>query len=162
MGQYLTVAELKLRALVPPEYVDALEIASAGFIDAQLQLESAYIDSRLRKRYDAPFSSPYPVAVQRWLVARVQVTVYLRRGVDATDAQYIEIQKRYDKAESELEEAANAKDGLFDLPLRANTTTTGISKGSPRAYSESSPFVWKDQQACNGKREDAQGRGTRR
>ena len=47
----------------PGGLVDALEAVDAG-LDRLIQLEewSAWIDSRLRKRYAVPFSEPYPAA----------------------------------------------------------------------------------------------------
>lgn len=138
---YLTLAAFKLLSVIPPEYLDDIETDQAGWTDAQLGRWSDWIDSRLAKRYAAPFGTPYPGAVTGWLNDLVTFEAYLKRGIDPTDKQTSEIVRRRDTAMAEIKEAADAKDGLFDLPLRADTTASGISKGSPLGYSEASPYV---------------------
>jgi hypothetical protein len=64
------------------------------------------------------------------------------------------VQKAKDDALAWLKEAADAKDGLIDLPLRADTTASGISRGGPLAYTETSPYAWTDVQAETGRSED--------
>ena len=49
-------------------------------------------------------------------------------------------------AKSEVTEAADSEEGKFDLPLRQDTTATGVSKGGPLGYSEVSPYTWTDRQ----------------
>lgn len=159
---YLTFDEFKSLSVMPGEDLDALEQVSPGWIDTQLEYWSAQIDSRLRKRYAAPFSSPYPIAVKGWLSRLVTVRAYLRRGVDPSDLQFAEIKADADAAVAEIKEAADANTGLFDLPLREDTTSTGVSKGAPMSYSEQSPFVWMDQQADIGRGEDGNRGGTYR
>jgi len=61
--------------------------------------------------------------------------------------------EQHDIAVAELKEAADSKDGLFDLPLRADTTATGVSKGGPRGYSEASPYTNLDRQRARRRNE---------
>jgi len=157
---YLTFLEFRSLTLMPSGDVDALETASPGWIESQLEYWTAQIDSRLRKRYAAPFSSPYPLAVQGWLARIVTVRCYLKRGIDPSDLQFAEIKADADTAVAEIKEAADSNVGLFDLPLRADTTTTGVTKGAPRSYSESSPYVWTDVQSDSANYEDTNRRGT--
>lgn len=124
-----------------------------------MQYWSAWIDSRLVKRYAAPFDSPYPVAVKGWLNRIVTLRCYLRRGVDSGDRQVAEIKLDAENAQAEIKEAADAKDGLYELPLRADTTATGAKRGTPRVYSEASPYVGFDVQQARGRNEDANGSG---
>jgi hypothetical protein len=157
---YLTRAAFKLLTVMPAVDVDALETEASGWVDAQLALVSARIDSRLRKRYTVPFTSPYPAAVTDWLARLVTLQCYLRRGVDSTDAQFVQIKADADAATAELKEAADAKEGLFELPLRADTDADGVTRGGPLAYSEQSPYVWTNSQGTTGREEDASGSGT--
>lgn len=157
MASYLTLAEFKTRTLMPASSVDAIELVSAGWILIQLDEASAWIDSRLRKRYAAPFESPYPVAVLSWLTRIVTVRCFLKHGVPPTDEQFQAIQKDADDARAEVLEAANGDDGLFDLPLRSDTTSTGVSKGGPLGYSERSPYVSGDIKRRVGRQEDSNG-----
>lgn len=152
---YLTLAAFKLLSVIPPEYLDEIETDQAGWTDAQLQRWSDWIDSRLAKRYAAPFGSPYPGAVTGWLNDLVTYEAYLKRGIDPTDKQTSEIIGRKKDAMIEIKEAADAKDGLFDLPLRSNTSESGISKGAPLGYSEASPYHGFDLQRDAGQEDDA-------
>jgi len=146
MAAYLTVAELKGATLAPASYVDAIEAEEPGWTLGRLTTWSAWIDARLRKRYAAPFATPYPVTVTGWLAAIVTWEIYLKRGVNALDQQATDIRELATAAKAEVLEAANAVGGLFDLPLRANTTATGIALGEPLGYSEASPYTWTSEQ----------------
>jgi hypothetical protein len=159
---YLTVAEFRELTVLPGEFVDEIESDQIGWLDAQLKRWSAWIDSRLAKRYDAPFSSPYPDAVTGWLTSLVSKRLLLRRGIDATDAQFIVIDEDEQEARDEIKEAADSDTGLFDLPLRGDTDATGVSRGGPFAYSEQSPYAFADTQAEVGRGEDSVGSGTLR
>ena len=160
MASYLTKDEFKTRTLMAGDMVDFIEGVDPGWTLIQLEEASAWIDSRLRKRYDAPFSSPYPVAVLSWLTRIVTVRCYLKRGVDATDEQFLSIQEDAKEARAEVMEAADSNAGLFDLPLRSNTTSTGIDRNGPFGYSEQSPYVWATTQRRAGRTEDNNGGGT--
>ena len=157
---YLDLAGFRGLTVAPSNVVDDIEAASAGWIDVQLAYWSKWIDARLLKRYQAPFASPYPVAVQGWLSRIVTLRCYLRRGVDPTDPQFAEIKGDAEKAEAEIKEAADAKEGLFELPLRADVDANGVTRGGPMAYSETSPYVWTDRQRSVATDEDRNKRGT--
>jgi len=160
MPAYLTVAEFKTRTVMPGAYVDELESAAPGFLAAMLADQSSWIDDRLRKRYAVPFAAPYPTTVQRWLVRLGTVEAYLRRGWGAQDEQAQMIQAQAGDARDEVREAANSETGLFDLPLRADTTDSGIARSGPLVYSEQSPYVYNDRQVDVGRQEDQNRGGT--
>jgi uncharacterized protein DUF1320 len=144
---YLDRPAFKLLTIAPASYVDEIHVREPGWIDAQLIAASAWINSRLSKRYDAPFASPYPEAVTLWLSKLVTYALYLKRGVDQTDEQFDDIKQQALDAQVEIKEAADNKDGLFDLPLRADTVESGITRGGPLGYSEVSPYTWSRLQA---------------
>jgi hypothetical protein len=154
MAAYLTLAEFQALSVIPSEFVSAIETLSPGWTLAQLTLESARIDARLSKRYGVPFQLPAPICVQGWLAKIVTLSAYLRRGFDPTDRQGASYIADRDGALAEIKEAADAVDGLFDLPLRADLTTSGVTRGSPKAYSEQSPYVFTDGQSRVGRQED--------
>lgn len=133
---------LKDLILAPPEYIDFIEASWPGWTNAMLLRWSAWIDSRLAKRYATPFVSPYPVAVTGWLAQVMDREIYLKRGVDPTDAQFSRIDELATLALTELKEASDAQYGLFDLPLRGDNDSSGITKGEPLSYSEASPYTW--------------------
>ena len=159
---YLTVDEYKAIALIPASWVDELESmpGNAGFTAMQLEVGSDYLDSRLRKRYAAPFQAPVPGIIKQWLARLVTPDVLIKRGVNATDQQFEKIVEKAAAADAQILEAANAETGLFDLPLRDDTVASGITSGATRAYSEQSPYVWMDQQRAIARHEDKYRRGS--
>jgi phage gp36-like protein len=147
MTAYLDRSAFKARSIMPATDVDDLESIAAGWVDMQLEQVSRWIDSRLRKRYDAPFDvATCPEIVKSWLTRLVTLRAYLRRGVDATDAQFEMIKADAEAAAVEIKEAADSADGLFDLPLKDSSKATGVSQGGPFVYSEASPYDFIDVQ----------------
>jgi hypothetical protein len=138
MVPYLTFATFKDRTIIPAPDVDHVEATSPGFIDKRLVVEQSRIDARLRKRYAVPFAEPVPEIVLGWLTDIVTEVAYRKRGVDPNDAQASEYAADAQRAREELLEAANAVDGLFELPLRQDLPgPSGVSESEgPFGYSE--------------------------
>jgi hypothetical protein len=160
MTAYLALATLPDYSTMPDEMIDDLEASRPGWLDVQCEYWSAMINARLGKRYGTPFASPYPIAVRGWLGRIVTYRAYLKRGVDPTDPQMIDVKEDFTSAWTEIKEASEAENGLFDLPLRSDTDASGISKGGTRAYSERGPYVGNDVQAGIARDEDRNGGGT--
>jgi len=158
MSAYLTVDEFKLLTTAG-DYVADVEAAQTGWLGAQLSAHSARINAQLRKRYATPFAAPIPEQVQLWLAQIVTEALYLRRGVDAQDEQFVSITEIAARAREEIKEAANAQDGLWDLPLN-ETSASLVTRGGPIGYSEASPYVWSSVQAERASSEDENGSGT--
>jgi len=141
---YLDVAAFRAATLAPASYVDHVELVEPGWLLGRLTYWSAWINSRLAKRYAVPFAVPpaTPETVVGWLERLVTWELYLKRGIDATDEQVARIEARHDVAKAEVAEAAESRDGLFELPLRRDSNATGVSRGGPLGYSEVSPYTW--------------------
>lgn len=159
-ASYCTVTLFKKHSEMPSVFVDQLETAEPGFLDVQLERASRDVDARLAKRYAVPFASPVPDVVVGWVARIVAPRAWRKRGVDAQDVDFEQVQRDAEAAWAEVKEAADSAEGLFDLPLRADTTASGISKGGPFGYSEQSPYVWTDQQVDVAREEDSNRRGT--
>lgn len=145
---------------MPPVHVQEIEDQQAGWTDQQLASWSHWIGARLFKRYTVPFADPVPETVLIWLVRIVTWRAYIRRGVDPTDPEMAMIAEDAKSAMDEVKEAADAENGLFDLPLRnANTSGSAVTRGGPRSYSEHSPYVAGDIQREIGRQEDGGRRG---
>lgn len=142
MASYLDVAGFKGLTIAPAVYVDQVDAIEAGWTLKQLTHWSSWLDARLKKRYAAPFNPASPPAtVQGWLARIVTEELYLKRGIDATDEQWTRVQERAKEAKDEVKEAAESKDGLFELPLREDDpTVTGVTRGSPLVYTEAGPY----------------------
>ena len=130
MATYLDVDGFKLLTIMPSADVDELEVAEPGWLLRRLTVVSAEIDRQLALRYAVPFTAPAPTIIELWLVDLVTPFAYLKRGTNPSDEAYLALQARADKVSEEIAQAANAETGLFQLPLRADTTATGITKGS--------------------------------
>lgn len=162
---YLDLAGLKKLTVIPSVFVDDVESVEAGWIDSQLKYWSKWIDGRLAKRYEVPFAAfddtkPTPEIIQVWLSRIVTLRVMLKRGVDQNDEQIQILIEDDQNARAEIEEAANGKDALFDLPLNAENKSSAITRGGTFGYSESSPYVSSDLQRRRGRYEDGSGRGS--
>lgn len=157
---YLDLATYKGLSLLRSAEIDRVDAEEPAFFAATFTAESAFIDSRLAKRYAAPFITPYPIAVQRWLARIVDGVAVFKAGFKPEDPTALKIDEREKDARAELKEAADSKDGLFDLPLRADTNDSGIAAPRPLGYSEHSPYVAFDVQADLARCEDANGVGT--
>lgn len=157
---YLTTNEYALLSVIPSGYLTELDTKYPGWIAAQLGAVSARLDVQLRKRYDVPFSSPYPVVVTQWVAAIVDVLCWLKRGIRTTDEQFQEYKARGDAAIKEIAEAADAEKGLFDLPVSGGNTSAVVTRSWPRTYTETSPYAWMDGQAETGRSEDSNGGGS--
>jgi hypothetical protein len=139
---------------MPASDIDELEVLYPNVVAGLAGSVSRMFDSRLSKRYAAPFASPYPEAL-RWNVAQVVVAaLWQKRGYNPGSAQDQIIQTNKADALAWLKEAADSKDGLVELPLRENTTAEGISRGGPLGYTETSPYVWTDRQVEAGRTDD--------
>lgn len=157
---YLDLDEYKLYSVLPAVDIDDVETIQEGWIDRKLRSISRAVDSRLRKRYSVPFESPYPDAVCDWVARIMDPMLLKKRGVDATDEQFVSIDEDAKAAREEIKEAANAEEGLFDLPAADAADASAISKGAPYGYSEASPYVGMDVQEYYGRDEDVDGWGT--
>lgn len=144
---YLDVAGFKTRSIMPSGDVDAVESDTSGYTLSQLTGWSSRMNSVLRKRYAVPFASPYPEVVLDWLQRLVTPRVYLKRGVNPSDAQFGEVLQDAKDAWAEIKEAADSDTGLYDLPLKEMTESSAITQGGPFSYSEPGPYDWTDVQA---------------
>lgn len=152
---YLTLQEFKDLTIAPAGRVEAIEEKTRGWVLNQLEHFSAAIDDRLRKRYATPFASPAPRIVRMWLVQLVTPRIYLKGGIDSTDAQFDDVRKDAELADRQIEAAANAKDGLFELPLRSDLPGAGMTRGGPKLVTVNSPYAARDELANWAREDDA-------
>jgi hypothetical protein len=137
---YLTTTSYLNFTGLPSEYHAEVEARYPGWITEQIGIWGEVIDSRLRKRYPVPFAVPIPVSVQMWLARLLDARLLLKRGVDATDAQYADFAKSAADVMSELKEAADSNTGLYDLPLTA-LGDSAIKREQPMSFSNAGPYA---------------------
>lgn len=159
MSGYLDLSEFRNRTIMPKEQIDRLEEMQPGWLDSQFESSSRWADMFLGKRYRVPFAAPYPEAVKSWVARMVTRRAYGAHGFPATDQQLELVTSDADKAEEEIRQAADGQLGLIDL-APSDQSASPVLYGGTRVYSESSPYVGKDVQRANARREDLNRRGT--
>lgn len=154
---YLTLAQFRARTMLPAVEVDYVETDSSGFTATRINVAISYIHGRLRKRYGSslPFASPYPEIILDWITRIVSYEVLRKRGINPQDPSAEMFRADAERALTELKEAADSKDGLFDLPS-PEEGDSNVSTGGPLGSSETSPYVWSTYQRRQGQAEDAQ------
>jgi hypothetical protein len=133
---YLSPDDAIKRSLLPRVVFDDIESVEPGWLQTALQDLSGSIDARLAKRYAVPFNLTDPPAIIRtWLVAMVDHMAWLKRGVSPVNEHFPAIEQRATKAEEQLKEAADSRDGLFDLPLQDGAASAVVAR-APIGYAE--------------------------
>jgi hypothetical protein len=163
-GSLIDLDEFAALTLAPAAYVygdfidptgaftDPVKVARRNahqtFIRSRLVTETSKLYTRLGKRYTVPFTAPYPEVVRGWIADLVTPMVYRRKGIDSSDEQITSADALAEKADGEIKEAADSQEGLFDLPLRQDSTESGLSPvvGGPLSYSEPDAYTWTDVQ----------------
>lgn len=157
----VTITKSGAGVVIPALVVDVRP--TANFVTQALAFNQAHIEARLRKRYRIPFASPAPEAARRWLTFLTTKDCYEKRGYHpGSEQDKAGVIDSATKTELEVTEAANAVDGLFELPLRddADPQTSAVIAPQPLGYSEQSPYVGFDIQLDAANLEDSQRMGT--
>jgi hypothetical protein len=158
---YLTIPEFKLRTVLAVAAIDRVEARHPGWLAAQFESSSRWIDMRLAKRTRVPLRGPpFPEIVQSWVARMVTCSASLSHGIQASDQQLALVIADKDKAEAEVIEAANGQISLIDIPEDDELGGSSISQGGPRFYSETSPYVSLDIQRERGRADDYRRRGS--
>lgn len=129
---------------MPPEDIDALEQIYPGITLKTVTKVSGMYDARLRKRYEAPFASPYPDPLVFNVSRETAWRLWLKRGFNPSGAIDQLLEKEHLEAEAWVKEAADSETGLVELPVRQATPAeaSAINAGGPLGYSETSPYAW--------------------
>jgi len=144
MPSYLTLATYRARTTIDGSLVD-LCVAKGKDVDWWLEAASAEINMRLVKRYAVDFDNPGPVpdAIVKWLIRLVNIDVWECAGglPEGREDGWADAARK--QVYDELEKAADAEKGLFELPLR-NTDPLGqsaINKGGPFVHEDATAYA---------------------
>lgn len=154
MGGYLkSVEQLWKRTAFNQRYCSELELKSPGLILTLDEDASRYIDTRLRKRTSTakPYRVPIPDdlvprIVVRWVAHLITPECFLALGTRPTDEEQAEIIKLADRAEEQIKEAADAVNGLFDIPLLDAGGDSLFDQPATLCITEQSPYSWRHKQ----------------
>jgi hypothetical protein len=144
---YLTFATWKARSRWSSADCDDIYAREQDKVDNALADVTEWINARLRKRYDEA-QLPTNRTILGWCRDIVDLEVFIIRGGNPSSAQDSLWVSKHDTAKAEIKEAADAKEGLFDLPLKQDSTSTGIAKGAPLGQAQAGPYTWLDEQAA--------------
>jgi hypothetical protein len=147
VSQYLTVVKYALLSIMPEIGIDELEVQYPGWLAANLVLLSGNMDAQLAKRYATPFQAPYNTQLEFWLVRLMDPRAMIKRGVEPSDRQVQTLIEDAAKVAVELQEAADAEKGKYDLPLRADMPNASGLKPAVLSHSDVTPYDWMRTQA---------------
>jgi hypothetical protein len=99
-------------------------------------------------------ATPVPEIVLDWLTVQVTADLYAKRGANPEDPQMQWLREDLTRVYEEIKEAADSKDGLFDLPT-SEDLDSAVTTGGPLGCSDGSPYAWQDRQARRGGAQDA-------
>jgi phage gp36-like protein len=150
MAGYFDVSYLGMMGSIPASVLAEFEAANPGRVAAMIVAISRLMDSYLFKRYATPFVAPVPEAVKfhgtQILSHQLRVIIGFDPG-SAQDEQIVDARKA---AFAWLEQAANSRDGLVELPLRepdpGKADAAGVSRHKARAFSYRSAIDWHREQ----------------
>ena len=142
---YVSAQRFRTLTVIPLTRLDVLEREHAGWLEANLEQRSRQIEDRLRHKYAIPFPSRH-ATVEGWIVALVQLDALVRIGVEPSDLLFATVEKKAELTEAQLNDASDPESARWNLPLRDSRDASGIVKGGPKSYSESSPYTWTDVQ----------------
>lgn len=144
MSCYVTIDDIKDLGTLAAEDIDEIERLYPGVTLRIATKVSAHFDSRLAKRYAAPFQTPYPDVIIDNVARVVAYRLALKRGFNPSSEQDQLIEKEKDEALAWVKEAADSKDGLIELPARQATPpdVAAVNAGGPLGYSEPDPYSW--------------------
>lgn len=145
MAAYFDSEYLSMMGSVPSSVLAEFESSNPGRLDAMGIAISRLMDSYLFKRYATPFASP-PEVLKFHGVQIMSHQLRVIIGFDPGSAQDEQIVKARDAAFAWLEQAANARDGLVELPLRepeaGKGDASGVSRRKARAFSYATAMDW--------------------
>lgn len=145
MTAYFDVDYLSTMGSVPAATLADFEEANPGRLAKMIEAISRLMDSYLFKRYATPFANPPEVLKYHGaqiLSYQLRITI----GFDPGSQQDEQIINARNAAFAWLESAANARDGLVELPLRepapGERDTSGVSRRKARAFSYGAAIDW--------------------
>lgn len=156
---YNTFAELKDASEFEPDQWDELTARRPATVAAWLGLTQSVIDDPLRLRYAVPFGvtppslTPDPALVPKtakgWQVALMDAKfLRARRTPGAESAEDADIGATEQRVLDAIAAAADQdRPAHPELPLRSDTSASGVSKGGPMMRSYNTPWGWIDDQA---------------
>ena len=146
MAGYFDVGYLGMMGSVPAAVLAEFETANPGRLEAMAEAISRVMDSYLMKRYATPFAEPVPEVVKFHGTQIMSHQLRVVIGFDPGSVQDEQIVKARDAAFAWLEQAANARDGLVELPLRepapGKGDVSGVSRRRARAFSYPTAMGW--------------------
>ena len=146
MAGYFDVDYLRTMGSVPDSVLTDFDEANPGRLLAIIESISRLMDSYLFKRYATPFQDPVPEIVKFHGAQIMSHQLRLIIGFDPGSRQDEEIVNARNAAFTWLEQAANARDGLVELPLRepeaGKQDVSGVGRKKVRAFSYLSAIDW--------------------
>jgi hypothetical protein len=146
---YLTVDRFIDLTDLSEQSVRELADINPNYLPANIDQSLRSIEDRLRHKYAIPFP-PNHATIEGWIVCIVQSRAINRIGTLPNDQTPERIFKLAEQTDADIKEASNPQSANWNLPLITATDASGIVKGAPFGYAESSPYTWTDVQYNGG------------
>lgn len=146
MAGYFDVDYLSTMGSVPGTVLAEFETTYPGRLDKMIEAISRLMDSHLFKRYATPFQTPVPEVVKFHGAQILSHQLRVIIGFDPGSRQDEQIVDARNAAFTWLEQAANARDGLVELPRRepepGQKDVSGVARRKARAFSYGKAIDW--------------------
>jgi hypothetical protein len=97
--------------------------------------------------------TPVPEVILSWLTRVVACDVWMKVGANPQDPGIVMYQEEKLRCLKRLEDAANGKDGLLDIPQNEDSDSA-VTTGGVMSSSQASPYVWTDIEERAARNED--------
>lgn len=146
MAGYFDVNYFRMMGSVPGAVLNQFEDENPGRLLAMIEAISRLMDSHLFKRYATPFAEPVPEVVKFHGTQILSHQLRIIIGFDPGSRQDEQIVDARNAAFAWLEQAANSRDGLVELPVRepdpGKPDVSGVARRKARGFSYASAKGW--------------------
>lgn len=146
MSGYFDVDYFRMMGSVPAAVLDAFEAENPGRLAKMIVAISRLMDSHIMKRHATPIAEPVPEVVKFHGAQILSHQLRVIIGFDPGSKQDEQIVDARNAAFAWLEQIANARDGLAELPLRepdaGKPDASGVSRRKATAFSYGSAMGW--------------------
>lgn len=146
MAGYFDYDYLSTMGSVPGPILAEFDESNPGRLVKMIEAISRLMDSYLFKRYATPFVDPVPEVVKFHGTQILSHQLRVAIGFDPGSQQDEQIIAARTAAFAWLEQAANARDGLVELPKRepdpGKLDASGVTRRKARGFSHTSAMGW--------------------
>lgn len=158
---YATLQQIRRLGVMRPSDIDRIEAQEPGITMERAATVESLLNSKLQKRYRAPFDTVAPpLSLTKYVAVTTTYELLMDvRGLNPSSDQKDAAEKALERVEAWLTNAVDGEKGDAELrALESGLGSAAVNAGGPIGYSEPDPYSWQYKQM---ERLDALGRGRR-